>query len=143
MWNYIWPLLLVVGANTFYNICAKGTPDAIHPFASLIFTYLTAAALSMALFVATSDSKNLLAEARHANWTTFAFGLAIVGLELGYINLYRAGWNVSVGPMVANTLLAVVLLAVGALLYKEILHWNQIVGALLCIGGLVLINRKF
>ena len=27
MWNYIWPLLLVVGANTFYNICAKVTRD--------------------------------------------------------------------------------------------------------------------
>ena len=48
MWNYIWPLLLVVGANTFYNICAKGTPDKVQPFAALTVTYLTAAVLSLA-----------------------------------------------------------------------------------------------
>ena len=143
MWNYIWPLLMVVGANTFYHICAKGTPDDLHPFASLTFTYLTAAVLSIALFLATSPNKNLLAEAKRTNWTTFAFGLAIVGLELGFIYMYRAGWNVSVGPMVASTLLAVVLLAVGALLYHEVLRWNHVLGVLLCIGGLILINKQF
>lgn len=142
MWNYIWPLLLVVGANTFYSICAKSTPGHLHPFASLTLTYVTAAAVSLLLFLVTSPSKNLLSEVRHMNWTTFVFGVAIVGLELGNIMLYRAGWNISVGPMVANSLLAVALLAVGALLYKEALHWNQILGMLLCVGGLVLINLK-
>ena len=31
MWNYIWPVLLVVGANTFYHICSKSTPDNVQP----------------------------------------------------------------------------------------------------------------
>ena len=140
MWNYIWPLLLVVGANTCYNICAKGTPEQLHPFASLTLTYVTAAAVSLLLFLVTSPSRDYLSEIRHMNWTTFGFGVVIVGLELGYIQLYRAGWNVSVGPLVANILLAVVLLALGVLFYKEALHWNQLLGMLLCAGGLVLIN---
>ena len=141
MWNYIWPLLLVVGANTFYNICAKGTPDKVQPFAALTVTYLTAAVLSLILFFATSESKDLFSQLRNINWTTFAFGISILGLEFGYIQLYRAGWNVSVGPMVANTALACVLLVVGVLLYKEVLHFNQVIGILLCVAGLVLINR--
>ena len=141
MWNYIWPLLLVVGANTFYNICAKGTPAKVQPFAALTVTYLTSAALSLHLFFVTSESKQFFTEVRNINWTTFAFGIALIGLEFGYIQLYRAGWNVSVGPMVANTALACVLLVVGVLLYKEVLHLNQIIGMLLCVVGLVLINR--
>ena len=36
MWNYIWPVLLVVGANTFYHICSKSTPDNVQPFATLV-----------------------------------------------------------------------------------------------------------
>ena len=32
-------------------------------------------------------------------------------------------------------------LVVGILLYKEVLHLNQIIGILLCIAGLILINR--
>lgn len=141
MWNYIWPLLLVVGANTFYNICAKGTPQNVQPFAALTVTYLTAAVLSLVLFFVTSESKQLLPALRNVNWTSFAFACSIVGLEFGYLQLYRAGWSVSVGPMVANTALACVLLLVGVLLYQEVLHVNQLIGILLCIAGLFLINR--
>ena len=35
MWNMIWPLLVVVGANTVYNISAKSTPADVNSFASL------------------------------------------------------------------------------------------------------------
>lgn len=64
-----------------------------------------------------------------------------MGLEFGYIQLYRAGWSVSVGPLVCNITLACVLLVIGVLLYKEVLHLPQILGMLLCVAGLVLINR--
>ena len=29
MWNLLWPMLMVVGANTVYNICAKSTPEKL------------------------------------------------------------------------------------------------------------------
>ena len=85
--------------------------------------------------------KNLLHAWKQVNWTAFAFGLCLVGLEFGYIQLYRAGWSVSVGPLVCNITLACVLLVIGVLLYKEVLHLPQILGMLLCVAGLVLINR--
>lgn len=91
MWNYLWPLLLVVGANTFYHICSKGTPSSVQPFATLTVTYLTAAALSLLLFFLTSESKQLFTELRSINWTAFAFGASIIGLEFGYIQLYPGG----------------------------------------------------
>ena len=31
MWNLLWPMLMVVGANTVYNICAKSTPGSSIP----------------------------------------------------------------------------------------------------------------
>ena len=33
MWNLLWPMLMVVGANTVYNICAKSTPEKLNSFA--------------------------------------------------------------------------------------------------------------
>ena len=134
MWNYIWPVLLVVGANTFYHICSKSTPDNVQPFATLVVTYLV-------LFFVTSPEKNLFAAWKQVNWTAFAFGLCLVGLEFGYIQLYRAGWSVSVGPLVCNIALACVLLVIGVLLYKETLHLTQVLGMLLCVAGLILVNR--
>ena len=48
MWNLLWPMLMVVGANTVYNICAKSVPDKLNSFAALTINYLVAAGLSWA-----------------------------------------------------------------------------------------------
>ena len=42
MWNMIWPLLIVVGANTIYNISTKSTPSDVNAFASLATSYFIA-----------------------------------------------------------------------------------------------------
>lgn len=141
MENPIWPILVVVAANTFYNICAKSTPAGVQPFASLTITYLVAAALSLVMFFAASENKNFVAEVQKTNWTALAFGCAIVALEFGNIYMYRVGWKISVGSLVANIGLACALLIVGIILYKESLSVKQIVGMILCISGIVLISK--
>lgn len=141
MLSYIWPILVVIAANTFYNIAAKSTPGGINPFATLTVTYATAAFLSIVLFYTTSGGKSLIGEIKSVNWTSFILGVAIVALEFGYINVYRAGWNVSTGSLVANIGLAVILIFVGVLLYEETITITQLVGIALCITGLFLINK--
>ena len=96
MWNLLWPMLMVVGANTVYNICAKSTPEKLNSFAALTINYGVAAALSLLLFfVTTGGEKNLIQEIGKTNWAPVVMGLSVVGLELGYILIYRAGWKVS------------------------------------------------
>ncbi|HIZ77340.1 MAG TPA: EamA family transporter [Firmicutes bacterium] len=141
MWNYLWPILIVVGANTFYNISTKSTPQGIDPFASLTITYLVAAALSLLMFFVTGEQKNLLTEFSKANWTSFLLGISVVALEFGYISIYRAGWKVSTASLVANISLACVLLFVGILLYKEALSFKQLAGMAICVFGLILMSR--
>ena len=40
MWQMLWPVLVVVGANTIYHISAKSTPEGFNPFASLVLKNL-------------------------------------------------------------------------------------------------------
>ena len=141
MWNMIWPLLVVVGANTVYNISAKSTPADVNSFASLALSYAIGMVLSVVMFFITSDNKNLIAELTKTNWTALALGVAIVALEFGYVCLYRSGWKISVGTLVANISLACVLLVVGILLYKESVSPRQIIGILFSGVGLVLIAK--
>ena len=68
-------------------------------------------------------------------------GLSVVGLELGYILIYRAGWKVSVASLVANLALACILVLVGVLWYKEVLTGHQILGIGACVVGILLISR--
>lgn len=140
MWNYIWPILLVIGSNTVYNICAKSTPAEANAFVSLSVTYLVGTLLSIGMFYLTSAERGYFAELRKLNWASVVLGASVVALEFGYIAIYRAGWKVSVGSQVANIGLAVILIVVGVVFYKELISLKQIWGILLCLGGLLLLN---
>lgn len=141
MLSYIWPIALVVLANTVYQICAKSTPEGMHPLASLTITYTVAAVFSAILFFALSRGGNLLREYSQLNWAPFVFGLALVGLEVGFIYAYRAGWPVSTASLVQSAFLAVVLIFVGALLYKEAITPSKVAGIVICMVGLYFINK--
>ena len=136
-----WPILLAVFSDIFYQICAKSTPQDLNPFASLTITYLVGAAVSTVIFFLTSGGGNLLAEWKAINWSTFVFGLAIVGLEAGSIYMYKAGWAINTGYIVKAILLAIALIAVGYFLYKEAITPKQIIGIGVCGVGLFLISH--
>ena len=142
MLNYIWPIALVVLSNVMYQICAKKVPNSIDPFASLTITYLVGAATSVLMYFLLNKQSNLIKEVTKANWAPFLFGIVIVGLEVGWIYVYKAGWQVSVAPIVQSAIVAVILIFVGFALYKEALTWNKLLGIAICLLGMFLINMK-
>lgn len=141
MWDMLWPLLLIVGSTCFYNICTKSTPENMNPFGGLTVTYLIGAVVSAILFVSSAGRTGVVTEIHKVNWTSFILGLSIVGLEAGYVFLYRAGWKVSKGSLTANICLAIGLLFIGAMLYKETISLRQFLGIVVCGIGLFLLNR--
>ncbi|MDO4541351.1 MAG: EamA family transporter [Bacillota bacterium] len=138
----LWPILIVIGANTFYNICAKQTPQNLNPFFSLTITYGVAMVLSIAAYFVTAPERDILNEFSKVNWTSYIFGLCILGLEFGYLNVYRVGWEIGTASLVANIGLAVILLFVGFLLYKEAISLRQLLGMAVCAVGLILITKQ-
>ena len=131
---------MVILANTFYNICMKSMPGDVNPFGALMVTYFAASVISAVIFAFMVGPSNVTVELSRINWTSIILAIAIVGLEVGYVFVYRAGWAVSTASVVANIGLACVLLIVGYLLYKENVSFTQIVGFFVCMVGLILIN---
>ena len=146
---YYFPILLIVTSNVLYHICAKSVPVQMNPMVSLMVTYLVAGAGTLTLFLLLPDlfsggfknQTSLLGQFRMTNWAPVVLGIVIVGLELGNILMYRAGWNISLESLVANISLAVILIGVGVLFYREVLTVSQIIGIALCLAGLFFINR--
>lgn len=136
-----WPIILAIFADIIYQISAKSTPESLNPFASLTITYLIGAAISFVIFFITSGGGNFIAELKQINWSAFALGLAIVGLEAGSIYMYKVGWNMNTGYLVKAILLAIALIAVGYILYKEQVTGTKIAGIAVCLVGLFLINK--
>lgn len=115
-------------------------PGDVNPFGALMVTYFVAALISAIIFIFMVGSSNVLVELSKINWTSIILAIAIVGLEVGYVFVYRAGWAVSTASVVANIGLACVLLVVGFLLYRENVSIKQIIGIFVCMFGLILIN---
>lgn len=141
MLNHLWPLFLIVFSNTIYQICAKSTPEKLNPFASLTITYLVGAAVSYILYCLLNHKINIIQEYNKLNWSSLVLGFMITGLEAGYIYAYKFGWKVSILPTVQSAFLAVLLLFIGLILYKEPITSQKIIGTIICITGLYIINQ--
>ena len=142
MLSYVWPLALVVLSNVMYQVCTKSVPEGMNPFASLTITYLVGAAASAVFYMITNPGGKLFKEIGKINWAPFVLGFVIVGLEVGFIYAYRAGWQVSTAQIVQSSVLAVALIFLGFLVYHEDLTWNKLVGVGVCLVGLIIINLK-
>ncbi|NMA11604.1 MAG: hypothetical protein GX933_00255 [Chloroflexi bacterium] len=140
MFNY-WPIVLIVTSNVLYHFSARSLPKQANQLLSLFITYLIGATITIIVYFATTANASPARDVQALNWVTLAMGFFVVGMELGTINMYRVGWNLSVGPLVANISGALVLLLVGVLILHEKVSWSQGLGIILCLSGLILIRR--
>lgn len=138
--NLYVPVLIVVLSNTVYHICTKSVPQNVNTFAALSVTYAVGAIASAVIYLLTQKNPDLLGEFRGLNWSSFVLGLSIIGLEAGYILMYKVGWDVSVGQIVQSAFLAVALIVVGYLMFGEAITLRKILGIAVCLGGLYLIG---
>lgn len=140
---YYLSLVLVVGSNVIYHICQKYTPENINPMVAMVVTYATALAFSLIiLFFYPSKTMNLVDSFKEVNWASFVLGITIVGLEVGFLLIYRAGWNISLASLIANVILAVLLIPVGLLMFKEHITFKNIIGILLSVIGIIFVSQK-
>lgn len=139
--SMIWPIALVVFSNIVYQICAKGVPKDMDAMASMTITYLVGAVCSAIMYFVMNKNGNLLQEYAKMNWAPFFLGVSVVGLEVGFIYAYKNGWAVSTASLVQSAFLAVALIIVGAVLYREAITANKAIGIVICLIGLYFINK--
>lgn len=108
---------------------------------SVTVNYVTALLLSL-LLLPFYPGKPLRASWRHLNWASVAVGIAIVGIELGFVVAYRAGWKISLASLIANVVTALLLVAIGLAVFREHLGARGVAGIVLCLAGLGLIMYR-
>ena len=139
-YSYYLPVVIIVFSNMLYDIAAKSFPAEINAQAGLTAYYVIAAVVSLALFFLTSETKNFAGELKKITWATFTLALGCTGIDLGYVLLFRAGWNISYGSLACNIMIVIALILVGKLLFHEYINKYHLIGISLCLGGFALIN---
>lgn len=139
---YYLSVLLVIASNVFYHIFQKSIPEAANPFISLAATYGVALILAIIAFFIYPSDLGFIQSFKKLNWSCYALGAAIVGLELGFLLAYRAGWNISLAALFTNVCLTIILIPIGILLYKEHVSLINVIGVVLSIAGVICIYQK-
>lgn len=133
-------LALAIVSTVAYHLVLKLTPATVNPFLSLAVTYAVATVVFVAVYAATPNSAPLRASLQLLNWTALGLAAAIVLLDLGFLMLYRSGFEVSLGQLVTQSAAALLLLLLGVAFFRERLTLVNVGGILLCVVGLWLIN---
>ena len=76
---------------------------------------------------------------QHVNWTALAFGGCLVLMDFSTIWLFKAGWNLSIGSVLMYVLIAIALVLVGRVFYRERITPWRAAGVACCIVGIVLL----
>lgn len=136
------PLMITITGSVTYHVVQKYLAPNANPVLVLLVTYAVAFIASLALFAFFPMKDSLQVEVSRIGMPNIILGGSIILIEVGWILAYRAGLNVNVGSLIGNLLVALVLIPVGLLLFREHLTLTNVVGIVLCVVGLVLVNQR-
>lgn len=140
--SYYLTIGIAITGSVLYHVFQKATSANVNPALGLIVTYLTALTLTVPLVWVFPREGTLREALGRVNWASFALGLAIVLLEVGFLLAYRAGWNLSLASLASNATAALLLLPVGVLFFRDRPTAVNLLGVIVCLVGLVLINLR-
>lgn len=135
-------LSLAIACTVAYHVVLKLTPAGANPFLSLMATYGSVTLLFGVGLAVAPGQFEWRHEVQQLNWTAIALAVAIIGLDLGFILLYRSGFEVSLGALVTQTAAAMLLVGIGVLVFREQLSVANALGIVLCLAGLWLVHRR-
>jgi drug/metabolite transporter (DMT)-like permease len=136
-----WPMATIVASFMIYHMAIKALRPDLHPLAFLIGVYIVALVSTIGLWLAFPYLGPTGVRAGDMVWVVL-LGIALVGIEFGFLMAYRNGWTVSVAPTFSNVTLALIMAPIGMIFLKERLGWQGLTGLALCVMGLILMARR-
>jgi multidrug transporter EmrE-like cation transporter len=142
MFLFYFSITLAIASSALYHFSAKSTPSNVNFPVSLVVTYAVALGITILTAFLFPSRIGVMAELRQLNWASFLLAVAIVGIEFGFLLVYRSGWNLGIAAVVVNVVASLILVPVAILVFKDRLSWVNIAGILVCLAGLVMLNWK-
>jgi len=133
--------LIVISSVATYHVFIKSVPHDLNPISALVTFYVTAliCTLIAAKFVPVATPDWSMAE---FSWAAAIVGVAIVGIELGFLLMYRSGWHMSVAPLVTMGAATVLLAPIAVFVFRQPFSARYFFGLALCLYGLYLLSPQ-
>ena len=142
MFLFYFSITLAIASSALYHFVAKSTPSNVNFTISLLVTYAIAFVVTLIGFFFFPITGGIKAELAKLNWASIGLAIAVVGIEYGFLLVYRAGWNLGIAAVLVNVVASLILLPVAIFLFKDKISWVNIAGIVVCFVGLVMLNWK-
>lgn len=142
MFLFYFSIILAILSSALYHFSAKSVPSNTNFAISLVITYAVALGITLITALLFPSQAGLIFELKQLNWSSFLLAIAIVGIEFGFLLTYRAGWNMGIAAVLVNVVASLILVPVAILIFKDKISLVNILGILVCLGGLVMLNWK-
>jgi uncharacterized membrane protein len=142
MFLYYFSISLAIASGVLYHLFQKLTSPNANPAIALIVTYTVSLALCLILLPFYPPKDGIVNALKQLNWASVALAFALVGLEIGFLLVYRSGWNMGIAGTFANVASALILIPIGLLLFKDKITLMNLIGVVVCILGLIMVNQK-
>jgi drug/metabolite transporter (DMT)-like permease len=142
MFLFYFSITLAICSSALYHFSAKSTPANVNFSISLVVTYLVALGIVLLTTFFFPTKNGLAFELKQLNWASFLLAIAIVGIEFGFLLVYRSGWNLGIAAVLVNVAASLILLPVAIILFKDKISWVNVLGIIVCFIGLIMLNWK-
>ncbi|RCK74898.1 MAG: Membrane protein [Anaerolineae bacterium] len=134
-------LLAILGGVTYHHF-VKRIPATIHPIVSIVGIYVGVLLLSGTLLALFPPVEGYRFHFRQLSWVQFAVAVSVFLIELGFVLMYRAGWNLSTGNLVTGVFINIILVGLGLFLLREKVSLINAIGIALSIIGVAMISYR-
>jgi len=138
---YISACVAIAGAVS-YQYFVKRVPASLNPIVSVIAMYVAVLALSIILLPLFPADGGLRHHFRQLSWIQLALAVSVIMIELGFLMMYRYGWNLSTGNLITGVFINLILVGLGVTLLGEKVSIVNAIGIAFCILGVTLISYR-
>ena len=142
MFLFYFSITLAICSSVLYHFVAKSTPSNVNFTVSLLVTYAVAFIVVLFTFIFFPIKNGITPELKQLNWASIGLAIAIVGIEFGFLLVYRAGWHLGIAAVLTNVVASLILLPVAIFFFKDKISWVNVAGIFVCLIGLVMLNWK-
>ncbi len=139
---FYFSIALTICSSALYHFSQKQIPAGVHPIVSVIVTYMVSLVLCLGLLYFVWPKEGVWQAVKQLNWASYVLALSLIGLEVGFLLAYRAGWNIGLAAVLVNVVASLMLIPIALFVFRDKLSWVNIAGILVCLIGLVMLNWK-
>jgi drug/metabolite transporter (DMT)-like permease len=139
---FYFSIALTICSSALYHFSQKQIPAGVHPIVSVIVTYMVSLVICLGLLYFLWPKEGVWQAVKQLNWASYVLALSLIGLEVGFLLAYRAGWNIGLAAVLVNVAASLILIPIALFVFRDTLSWINIAGILVCLVGLVMLNWK-